>query len=162
MLTTARLSIRPFAATDLEALHRIYGDPEVMRWVDGDYSTPDATRAALETHIAMHERDGFAFWAVLRGDELIGEVGFGWWQDEIEMGWTFARAAWGHGYATEAGRAALTRAPAERIIAVIREENEPSQRVATKLGFEREGTRLVRGHRQFLYTRGANVRLAGL
>jgi [ribosomal protein S5]-alanine N-acetyltransferase len=153
MLTTERLTIRPYVATDLEALHRIYGDPEVMRWVDGDYSTPAATRAALDTHIAMHERDGFAFWAVLHGEELIGEVGFGRWDDEIEMGWTFAKAAWGRGFATEAGRAALTRAPAGRLIAVVRKENVASQRVAARLGFGLEGTREVRGREQLVYVR---------
>ena len=157
MLTTERLIIRPFVPTDLEALHRIYGDPEVMRFVDGDYSAIAATRAALETHIRMQALDGFAFWAVLRDDELVGEVGFGRLGEEIEMGWTFARSAWGRGYATEAGRAALTRAPADRIIAVIRPENVASQRVATRLGFERHENRLVREREQLIYRRGANV-----
>lgn len=161
MLTTARLTIRPFVLDDLDALHAIYGDREVMRWVDGDYSSVDATRAALETHIAMHALDGFAFWAVetrATGD-LVGEVGFGRLGHEIEMGWTFARSAWGKGYATEAGLAALRHAPREHVIAVIREENVASQRVATKLGFERSEKRAVRGTRQLIYTRtrGANV-----
>jgi len=151
MLTTARLTIRPYVASDLDALHAIYGDAEVMRYVDGDYSTLAATRAALETHIAMQACDGFAFWAVLRGDELIGEVGFGRCDDEIEMGWTFARHAWGHGYATEAGRAAVTLAPTDRIIAVIRRENTPSIRLAERLGFALDGPRTVRGREQLVY-----------
>lgn len=154
MLSTARLTIRPYVASDLDALHAIYGDPAVMRWVDGDYATRAATRAALEEHIARHAADGFAFWAVLRGDELIGEVGFGRCDDEIEMGWTFARHAWGRGYATEAGRAALTAAPADRIIAVIRRENTPSIRVAERLGFTLDGPRIVRGHEQLVFERG--------
>ena len=161
MLTTDRLVIRPYVATDLEALHRIYGDPEVMRWVDGDYSTIDATRAALETHITMHARHGFAFWAVddRETGELLGEVGFGWCGDEIEMGWTFAKHAWGRGLATEAGQAALTAAPRENLIAVIRDENARSQRVAVNLGFERSENRTVRGISQRIYTlTGANVR----
>ncbi len=152
-LATERLTIRPFALGDLAALHAIYGDAETMRWVDGEYGSLAATEAALRTHVAMQERDGFAFWAVLRGDELIGEVGFGRHGDEIEMGWTFARQAWGRGYATEAGRAALTLAPADRIIAVIRPENAASIRVAEKLGFALEGPRTVRGREQLVYAR---------
>ena len=152
-LHTARLTIRPFVLGDLAALHAIYGDAEVTRWVDGDYSEVAATRAALEEHVARHELDGFAFWAVLRGDELVGEVGFGRWDDEVEMGWTFARHAWGRGYATEAGRAALTAAPAGRVVAVIRRENVASIRVAEKLGFALEGPRPVRGREQLLYAR---------
>src|SRR5688500_1155589 len=122
-----------------------------MRWVDGDYSRIEATRAALETHIAMHALHGFAFWAVLRDEELIGEVGFGWWDDEIEMGWTFRRDCWGCGYATEAGRAALAVKPADRLIAVIRRDNAPSIHVAEKLGFTLTGPREVRGHEQLVY-----------
>lgn len=154
-LETDRLVIRPFEAADLHALHRIYGDPEAMRWVDGDYSDIAATQGALETHIAMHALHGFAFWAVLHEGDLIGEVGFGWWDDEIEMGWTFRRDAWGRGFATEAGRAALTVKPSERLIAVIREENEPSIRVAEKLGFRLDGPREVRGREQLVYRSGS-------
>ena len=153
-LETARLTVRPFVQGDAEALHAIYGDREAMRWVDGDYSQPTRTKAALDLHIAMHARDGFAFWAVLRGDELIGEVGFGRLEDDIEMGWTFRRDTWGRGYATEAGRAALTVAPSRRLIAVIRRENAASIRVAEKLGFVLEGPRVVRGREQLVYGLG--------
>ena len=151
-LTTARLTIRPFVPEDLAALHAIYGDADAMRWVDGDYSTIDRTREALAMHIGMHAIEGFAFWAVTRGGELVGEVGFGRLGDEVEMGWTFRRDAWGRGYATEAGRAALALAPAERIVAVIRRENAGSIRVAEKLGFVLEGPREVRGREQLVYS----------
>jgi ribosomal-protein-alanine N-acetyltransferase len=150
-----RVHVRPFVASDLEALHRIYGDPEVMRWVDGSFPTLDATRAALETHIRMYALDGFAFMAVCLGEDLIGEVGFGRLGDEIEMGWTFRRDAWGHGYATEAGRLALRSAPSSSVIAVIRRENAASQNVAHKLGFELKELRQIRGHEQQVW--GANV-----
>lgn len=150
---TERLTIRPYAETDLEAMHAIYGDAEAMRWVDGDYSTLDKTERALRMHIEMHARDGFAWWAVvLRATgQLVGEVGFGRLDDEVEMGWTFRRDAWGNGYATEAGRAALAEAPDARVVAVIRRENVASIRVAEKLGFVPEGPRAVRGREQLVY-----------
>lgn len=158
MLTTPRLTIRPFVLADLEALHAIYGDPEVMRYVDGDYTSLQATRTALVNHIEMHEKDGFAFWAVERAGELVGEVGFGRLGEQVEMGWTFGRAHWGNGYATEAGEAALKRAPAAKLLAAIHPENKSSARVAEKLGFELTERSEVRGHEQLIYQRGANVR----
>ena len=160
---TERLTIRPFVAADLEALHAIYGDADAMRWVDGDYSTVDKTRAALATHIRMHALDGFAFWAVeaREGGALVGEVGFGRLGDEVEMGWTFRRDAWGRGYATEAGRAALAEAPRERVIAVIRRENAASIRVAEKLGFVLEGPREVRGREQLVFSSARRRSRAG-
>jgi RimJ/RimL family protein N-acetyltransferase len=152
-LHTERLTIRPFVEDDLDALHAIYGDRDAMRWVDGDYATVDDTERAMRVHIEMHALDGFAFWAVLHGEELVGEVGFGRLGDEIEMGWTFRRDAWGRGYATEAGAAALEGArPADRVIAVIRRENAASIRVAEKLGFALDGPRVVRGHEQLVFS----------
>jgi RimJ/RimL family protein N-acetyltransferase len=150
------LLVRPFVADDLQALHRIYEDAEAMRYVDGSYPDLDATRAALEMHITMQREHGFAFWAVLREDELIGEVGFGRMGDEIEMGWFIRRDNWGHGYATEAASAALEHAPGP-VIAVIRPDNAASIRVAEKLGFVLRGAEEVRGNRQLIYTQGANV-----
>ena len=149
---TERLTIRPFVADDVLALHAIYGDSEAMRWVDGDYATVADTARALRTHIDMQARDGFAFWAVVRDEELVGEVGFGRLGDEVEMGWTFRRDARGRGYATEAGAAALELAPSDRVIAVIRRENAPSIRVAEKLGFVLEGPREVRGVEQRVFS----------
>src|SRR5688572_22574158 len=96
------IELRTFRASDLDGLHAIYGDPEVMRHVDGGVLDRVATRAALEDHIATDR-----WLAVLDRDDLLGEVGFTPLGDETEMGWTFRRDAWGGGLATEAGRLAL-------------------------------------------------------
>ncbi len=54
------------------------------------------------------------------------------------MGWVLDRAAWGHGYATEAGHAAIDYAfevlRAGEVISLIRPENIGSIRVAERLG----------------------------
>ena len=63
---------------------------------------------------------------------------------EVELGWTLARDAWGHGYATEAAIAVRDWAFRElrppRLISMIFPANVRSQRVAEKIGerFERE------------------------
>ena len=63
---------------------------------------------------------------------------------EVEIGWRLHPDAWGHGYATEAGRAALAAGfddlGSTRIIAVIDPGNAPSVAVATRLGMTHERT----------------------
>jgi RimJ/RimL family protein N-acetyltransferase len=62
---------------------------------------------------------------------------------EVEVGWRLHPDAWGHGYATEAGHAALAAAPSlglTRIIAVIDPANTPSLAVAGRLGLVHERT----------------------
>jgi RimJ/RimL family protein N-acetyltransferase len=65
-------------------------------------------------------------------------------QAEIEVGWRLRREAWGHGYATEAARAALDVAwgplGLDRAIALIHPDNERSLAVAERLGMRVVGT----------------------
>jgi len=57
---------------------------------------------------------------------------------EIELGWTLERAAWGHGFATEAAVAvrdwALREVQPRRLISLIHPENVRSIRVAERIG----------------------------
>jgi len=59
-------------------------------------------------------RLGYCMWALERREDarLIGWCGLirgnvGPISDKLEIGWRMARDCWGHGYATEAGRAGL-------------------------------------------------------
>ena len=72
--------------------------------------------------------------------EFVGWAG-PWYAEggpELEVGRTFARAAWGDGYATEAGRAAIEWGRSSlgltRIASVINPANERSIAVARRLG----------------------------
>jgi RimJ/RimL family protein N-acetyltransferase len=149
-LKTERLYLRPFALADLDALAAMYGDPEVMTYV-GDGSMRDRERVgtSLETMSAMQTERGFAPWAVEEraGGALVGECGLYPLEGvgpQIELTYTFARPAWGKGYATEAGRAALafafTAAGLAEVIAVAHPENAASVRVLEKLGMRADGT----------------------
>jgi RimJ/RimL family protein N-acetyltransferase len=94
---------------------------------------------------------GFGMWAVEEKDtaKLIGIVGlFNAWRDlepefgeEPEMGWIMAADTHGKGMASEACRAALDWAQANLeptpIWAIIAPANEPSFKLAERLGFER-------------------------
>jgi RimJ/RimL family protein N-acetyltransferase len=60
----------------------------------------------------------------------------------IEAGWRLARAAWGHGYATEAARAVVTfgfdRLRLPEILAVTTAANLRSQAVMRRIGMTRD------------------------
>jgi RimJ/RimL family protein N-acetyltransferase len=60
---------------------------------------------------------------------------------DFELFYGYATEAWGHGYATEAGRALLhvgfVALPVDRIVARVHAENQASQHVVTKLGMRK-------------------------
>lgn len=83
----------------------------------------------------------------------VGSVPRGWFQRaevpaaatvvfERELGYTLDRSSWGQGYASEAARYALDYArdvlQLSRVVAVIRQENIRSLRVAQRLGAQHE------------------------
>jgi RimJ/RimL family protein N-acetyltransferase len=72
----------------------------------------------------------------------------------LEVGWALARPAWGKGYATEVGRAALDVAfaqGAQKVCSVILPANERSIRVALRLGEKLERSVTVGGFDCSLY-----------
>ncbi|UNI22867.1 hypothetical protein JDV02_008713 [Purpureocillium takamizusanense] len=116
VIKTARLLIRPFTATDLDALHTLRTQPEVMAWmplgqVDGDL---EKTKAVLAAKL-LHDDRNYSFAICLAAPsstgeeeeehELIGTGGchsrgggmLGW----PEVGYMLRREHWGRGYGTE-------------------------------------------------------------
>jgi ribosomal-protein-alanine N-acetyltransferase len=148
-IETPRLLLRPFEEGDFDALAAIYGDPEVMRYVgDGTPRDRARVRRSLGSMIEMQSRLGYAPWAVVdpASGDLIGESGLYPLEStgpEVELTYTFAKMAWGRGYATECGRASLeagfTALGLERIVAVVYPANLASRRVVEKLGMRSEG-----------------------
>jgi len=63
----------------------------------------------------------------------------------IEIGWRLVRQAWGHGYATEAARAALQdgffRLRLDEVVAYTGPDNLRSQAVMTRLEMRRDPSR---------------------
>jgi RimJ/RimL family protein N-acetyltransferase len=146
-LETERLRLRGWRAADLDALAALCADPEVMRFIGDGVPLGRGRSAALLQRIIMHWQDhGYGLWAaeVRDSGEVVGFVGLAhpvWCPElagEVEAGWRLARPAWGHGYATEGGRAALGHAfgtlRLARVISLIDPENEPSRAVARRLG----------------------------
>ena len=154
---TERLRARPWTADDAEAGLAIYGDPEVTRFIaaGGTVSSVEMMQGIIEIYNGRDFGPGLGVWAVERKDDgnvvgsalLVPLEGKG---PEIEVGWHFARAAWGNGFATEAGAATIAYGFAtvglKRIIAVVYPENERSLRVCERLGMKRLARRPLYGH----------------
>jgi len=172
-LETARLTLRPFRESDLEPIAAAATDPETVRFVGGKPATREETWRKLATMPGMWALFGFGYWIVERkGDGIvIGQAGFADFKRDmtpsieglLEMGWSFARHAWGQGYASEAGAATLAWAdrtlPGREIVAIIDADNGASIRVAEKLGFDRREAAVYRDAQIQIFRRP--VRLSG-
>ncbi len=142
-LSTDRLLLRQFRLEDFEAYAAIMGDEEVSRYLgDGKPRPRGIAWREIATTLGHWELLGFGHYAVERQSDgvLLGKVGFlmpeSW--PEFELGWVLGRGYWGLGYATEAARACLGVAfdslQRERVASFIRPDNEPSKRVAARIG----------------------------
>lgn len=147
-ITTDRLVLRGFDGSDFEPYAAMMADREVTRYLgDGrPLGRIDAWRqlALIVGHWSLR---GFGLWAVEERTTgaLAGRIGCfepeGW--PGFELGYVLARPFWGHGYATEAGEAALRYAREtlgrDRIISLIDPRNAASIRVAERLGAVADG-----------------------
>ncbi|HEV2817451.1 MAG TPA: GNAT family N-acetyltransferase [Allosphingosinicella sp.] len=149
VLETARLTLRPFRADDVDAQAAMMGDAQVMRFLGGQPLAREDSWRKLLNGAGLWSLFGWGYWAVERRADaaMIGQIGFADFKRGMtpsienipEMGWLFAAEAGGRGFATEAGRAALdwidsAHRPAE-VAAIIDAANLASIRVAEKLGF---------------------------
>jgi ribosomal-protein-alanine N-acetyltransferase len=150
-LFTDRLVLRRWIEDDRAPLAVITRDAEVMRYRFAPLSRPETDRLIDENEESF-ERNGFGLWAVERRDDhrLLGYVGFGTSDFDapfcpaVDVGWTLARDAWGHGYATEAAVAALDygfdAVGLGEIVAHTTSGNERSRAVMRRLGMTHDPT----------------------
>ena len=148
---TPRLVLRPRGMADLEACLAMDRDPLVTRFIEGPWSDPVAHRAFVEDRIRLVYPPGMGYWSIL-APAFIGWIlltPLDLHGPEIEIGWRLVRAAWGHGYATEAARPVLDHALRDlglpRVVADIDPCNVASIGVARKLGLSSDGPVLYAG-----------------
>ena len=148
---TARLIGREYELADAEAAFEIYGDPQVMAFIGPKDVTINVAQqrdklVALRAKYVMlgEPFGGFALvecaTGALVGTGLIKPLpdAEGTNTEDIEIGWHLGRRYWGHGFATEAGRALVTlgfeRLAVNTLNIVIHPGNDRSLRVARRLG----------------------------
>jgi RimJ/RimL family protein N-acetyltransferase len=153
---TERLAVRPYSAADADFVLDMYSRWEVVQFLGPApkaIRTIDEARAAIERWRAVSDPDPLlGYWAVTQraSEDLVGTVLLKFaplsadtrplpLSNDYELGWHLHPRYWGHGYATEAARGTIKRAfdaGMEEIIALVGPDNEPSKRVATRLGME--------------------------
>lgn len=147
-IDTERLRLRMWRDEDRAPFAAINANPDVMAFLQGTLSREDSD-AFVDRIEATWRREGWGLWAVEipGGADFIGYVGL--WpahfldgESRVEVGWRLARAHWGHGYATEAARAALrfgfTQVGLPEIISFTVPQNLRSVRVMERIGLVRD------------------------
>ena len=149
-IRTERLSLRPYAESDLDAILDIESREDVVRYLRWGPMNREEAIEHLARRVANSEIDGdsgaiFVAATIPPDDRLIGDLMLRL-HDEAnrqgEGGWIFHPDVHGHGYATEAA-AAMLRLGFEglglhRIVADADSRNVASHRVMERLGMRRE------------------------
>jgi RimJ/RimL family protein N-acetyltransferase len=145
-IDTDRLVLRQPVLRDYEAIARLLGDPEVMRFLalDGRPLTRFTAWQAFAGQVGHWHLRGFGMFNVFERatGEFVGRVGP--WRPEgwpgLEVGWSLLSSFWGRGYATEAAAASIDYAfdvlEQPEVMSLIAPENLRSVAVATRLGQE--------------------------
>ena len=148
-METARLVLRRFESADAPALAAYRSDPEVSRYQswEAPVSIGDAERLVAAFSAGDPRAPGWFQYAVALRDTpgLIGDVGVCRSRDgrQAEVGFTFAPAYQGQGYATEAVARVvdllLVDEGRHRVSADCDPRNVRSARLLERVGFRREG-----------------------
>ncbi len=152
ILDTDRLVVRHWRITDAVDAFTIYGDPEVTHYLPDDVrdTTVEDTIAWLEGKVTTQaEKAPLGVWAVearatgrVIGHALLQYAPING-EERVELGYAFARVAWGHGYATELAHALLRfgfdTLNLPEINSVILPDNTASRRVLEKIGMRNLG-----------------------
>lgn len=142
-LETKRLLLRPPIKDDFEEFAQMQADPEVKKYIGEPISRAKAwaTFCAWWGEWSIH---GYSFFSVIEksSGKWIGRCGpvnrdnFGL----PELGWALFGASQGKGYALEAASVcldwAIEKLGWQQCYLFISSENEPSRKLARKMGFE--------------------------
>lgn len=146
-METDRLKLRQWSSSDFDRYAEIYANENLARFIGGQMDRPRAWRhmAAIVGHWTLR---GFGIWAVEEKDsgQFVGGIGLwrpeGW--PELELGYWIVPETYGRGYATEAALKArdyaFNQMGADTLVSYIDPANEPSKKVAVRLGASYEKT----------------------
>jgi ribosomal-protein-alanine N-acetyltransferase len=141
--------LRRWRESDREPFAALNADPEVMEHFP-DPLTRRQSDELIERIEGGFDANGFGLWA-LELRESGGFIGFAGlavpefeahFTPAVEVGWRLARSAWGQGYATEAGRAALEfgfgQAGLAEIVSFTTVANHRSRAVMERIGMSHD------------------------
>jgi RimJ/RimL family protein N-acetyltransferase len=142
---TPRLDARHIAASDVDAMLAVYGDPAVVRYVaDGQPLGRARCEQWVEVTLRNYTTRGYGMVALVERatGSIVGFCGLvhpaG--QEVPEIKYALRQDCWGRGFATEAAIGLLGHAREIGLLTVIATtdpDNEPSHRVLLKAGMRR-------------------------
>ncbi len=156
---TERLIARPWTLDDAEYALRLYGDPEVMRYLGRNgagatIGSVDEMRERLGKAVDKYGNspEGYIYAALVlkSSGEPIGtsllkplELSSGEAAEEIEIGWHLARDYWGQGLGTECGFGVMKYGFSlglKELHAIAYPENKASLKIMQKIGMRYLGS----------------------
>ncbi len=148
-LHTERLTLRAWRPADREPFAALNADPVAMEHFPSTMKRAESDAFADRIDAELRER-GWGLWAV-EVDGVAEFIGFVGLHDvrfdvpfapAVEIGWRMLREHWGHGYATEAARAAMAHGFGElglaEIVSFTVPANRRSRAVMERLGMTRD------------------------
>jgi RimJ/RimL family protein N-acetyltransferase len=155
-LSDGLVTLRPWAKADARAIATACADAEIARWmplIPQPYTEADAREYVDAAALAWRNGTGATFAIVDAGVDPVGSIGMRVIEPEneiVEVGYWAAAQARGRGLTTRAlkliSRWLLETVGAQRIQLRADVLNVPSQRVAEKAGFVREGVLRASGY----------------
>ena len=148
-IETERLILRPHELSDFDTFAAIWANPDVVRYITGTPITRENSWGRMLRVRGMWQLMGFGFLAIQEKatGTLLGEAGFHEMRRDmppsiegtLETGWAVIPSAQGKGFAQEAVSAMIGWAnqhfPGRRMTCIISPDNQPSLRLAGRLGF---------------------------
>jgi RimJ/RimL family protein N-acetyltransferase len=144
-LRTARLLLRRWREIDHAPFAALNADPMVMEYFPGRLTRTESDDLIARFEAGFATR-GYGLWAleVRATGEFVGFTGLSvpsftaHFTPAVEVGWRLARSAWGKGYATEAGLAAVAvgfaDAGLDEIVSFTSTTNSRSRAVMERIG----------------------------
>lgn len=146
MLETTRLLIRKFTKDDLNDLHEMNSNPEVMKYIFGRPLALEESQKYLDIYFDTYQKyPGLGNFAAFEKEtkKFIGWVCLRPYPDdnnEIEIGYRLNKQSWGKGYASELAQKMVDygfhQMKLKEIMAIVNPENAASKNVLAKAGLK--------------------------
>lgn len=162
-LQIGNFTMRWLQTSDLDAIAKIWLDPEVTRFLPsrGMPISKQDTQKFLLASIKHWQERKYGVWAIIahRSSRTVGYCGLRYLNelDEVEVLYGLAKAYWGRGIATLAAKAAISygfeTVNLDRVIAMALPDNIASIKVIEKAGLKYQKQIQIFGLDVFYYSR---------
>jgi [ribosomal protein S5]-alanine N-acetyltransferase len=159
VLETDRLFLREINVNDVDRIYHILSNPIVTQFYGREpIETDDHAQEIVQHFMSLPTEKKGLRWGIERKEEkgLIGTIGFHLWSAKYkraEIGYELDPQFWSSGYVSEAIQHVITYGFKEmelnRIGAIVYLENDASNNLLKKFGFQNEGIK-----REYMYQGG--------